>query len=532
LRFSYDPDLEAGARIVNAAVVGDDGNVIAPLVRDGALANGDMQFRLVTLGFLAAPRFDDAGIFTGGGDGYPFPNTNADPEAGELGDPDVIARIDFVELEEEGVRTGDATFADDGTEQDALAEFLADEFPDEDSPFVQEDRGRDQDARIQNLNFREDAVFDGALNTLDVEVVSTIEVEGAEIFEFDPDTGLGFATSGDGLQVIDASDPTAPEVIGLIDPADQGFESGVTSVSVSNGIIAVAVPADPETDPGDVLFYRASDQSFLGSVEVGPLPDMVAFNEDGAILLVANEGESSGEENEPDAPINPNGSVSVVAIDPADFSNSAVTTIDFTDPSITFDALEAAGVRVDRAAPTPAADIEPEFITIEGNTAYVALQENNAIAVIEDINAPTPFTIDDIRSLGTVDFSEDGRGLDPSNRDDGVNIENYDIVGLRQADAIASVVINGQTFVVTANEGDGRDADVSRGADLVDGDMENGEVDAGIGEELLAQLADEALLGRLEFSNIDGDADGDGDIDVLHALGARSFSIFDADGSL
>ncbi|MEM8755659.1 MAG: bifunctional metallophosphatase/5'-nucleotidase, partial [Pseudomonadota bacterium] len=65
-----------------------------------------------------------------------------------------------------------------------------------------------------------------------------------------------------------------------------------------------------------------------------------------------------------------------------------------------------------------------------------------------------------------------------------------------------------------------------------DGDMENGEVDAGIGEELLAQLADEALLGRLEFSNIDGDTDGDGDIDVLHALGARSFSIFDADGSL
>jgi 2',3'-cyclic-nucleotide 2'-phosphodiesterase/3'-nucleotidase/5'-nucleotidase len=60
-------------------------------------------------------------------------------------------------LEQEGVQTGDATFADDGTEQDALAEYLLDNFLN--TPFAQLDTGRDLDERIQNLNFRADSIF-------------------------------------------------------------------------------------------------------------------------------------------------------------------------------------------------------------------------------------------------------------------------------------------------------------------------------------------------------------------------------------
>jgi predicted extracellular nuclease len=57
-------------------------------------------------------------------------------------------------------------------------------------------------------------------------------------------------------------------------------------------------------------------------------------------------------------------------------------------------------------------------------------------------------------------------------------------------------------------------------------------VDAGLGAELLAQLADNAALGRLVFSTVDGDTDKDGDIDELYVFGARSFSIFNEDGTL
>jgi 2',3'-cyclic-nucleotide 2'-phosphodiesterase (5'-nucleotidase family) len=144
VKFSYDPDLAAGDRILSAGVFDEDDNLIAELVRDGEIV-GDAgeEFRIVTLGFLAAPRFDDDGNFVGGGDGYPFPN---------LDDPAVAARVNPTSLEQEGVQTGDATFADDGTEQDALAEYLLDNFLN--TPFAQLDTGRDLDERIQNLNFR------------------------------------------------------------------------------------------------------------------------------------------------------------------------------------------------------------------------------------------------------------------------------------------------------------------------------------------------------------------------------------------
>ena len=158
VKFSYDPDLPVGSRIQNAGIFDENDNLVTELVRDGALV-GDAaeEFRIVTLGFLAAPRFDENGNFIGSGDGYPFPNTNTDPSVGKVADPAVVARVNLVELEQAGVQTGNATFADNGTEQDALAEYLFDNFPD--TPFDEVDTGRDLDERIQNLNFRGDTVL-------------------------------------------------------------------------------------------------------------------------------------------------------------------------------------------------------------------------------------------------------------------------------------------------------------------------------------------------------------------------------------
>ncbi len=135
VKFSYDPDLPAGARIQNAGIYDGD-TLVMELVRDGALiGDADTPIRIVTLSFLA-----------GGGDGYPFPTGEA------------ANRVDLFEGETEDTRSGDATFADDGTEQDALAEYLDDNF--RDIAFDAADTGRDEDTRIQNLNFREDAVFE------------------------------------------------------------------------------------------------------------------------------------------------------------------------------------------------------------------------------------------------------------------------------------------------------------------------------------------------------------------------------------
>lgn len=141
VQFSYDPTLPSGARIVNAAIVDAEGNDLDVLVRDGVMV-GDAAatLRVVTLGFMAD-----------GGDGYPFPTEGTD-------------RLDLSDLDGDGVEDaqadGAATFALNGTEQDAFAEYLAANFATAETAYDIEDTGYGGDDRIQNLDYRADTVID------------------------------------------------------------------------------------------------------------------------------------------------------------------------------------------------------------------------------------------------------------------------------------------------------------------------------------------------------------------------------------
>ena len=151
IEFSFDPDAPVGSRIDDAAFVDPEtGEMRAVLVDDGEIVNPGQEYGVVTLGFLAAPRFDEGGNFIGGGDGYPFPES-----------------FDFVSLEEEGIKTGGATFADNGTEQDALAEYLLNNHATEATAFDMVDTGPDQDQRIVDLvsNPGAGAELDAAVDT-------------------------------------------------------------------------------------------------------------------------------------------------------------------------------------------------------------------------------------------------------------------------------------------------------------------------------------------------------------------------------
>ncbi len=98
---------------------------------------------------------------------------------------------------------------------------------------------------------------------------------------------------------------------------------------------------------------------------------------DGTKLLVANEGEPNGYRP---GDVAPEGSVSVI-----DLAAGTVRTVDFTAFNGQIDALRAAGVCIFGPGATVAQDLEPEHITVsaDGKTAFVALQENNAIAVLD-----------------------------------------------------------------------------------------------------------------------------------------------------
>ncbi|MDJ0715234.1 MAG: choice-of-anchor I family protein [Prochloraceae cyanobacterium] len=133
---------------------------------------------------------------------------------------------------------------------------------------------------------------------------------------------------------------------------------------------------------------------------------------------------------------------------------------------------------------------------------------------------PTPVV------LGLIDFPP-GNTLDASNRDSGINLQNYPIFGMFQPDGFDSFEINGNTYYITANEGDSRDytafSEEARIADLT--------LDPQAFPNA-ARLQQDAVLGRLKVTTTLGDTDGDGDYDRLFAYGGRSFTIWDESGNL
>ncbi|MDJ0514994.1 MAG: choice-of-anchor I family protein [Trichodesmium sp. MO_231.B1] len=324
-----------------------------------------------------------------------------------------------------------------------------------------------------------------------------------------------------------------------------GFEvGGINDVAYSKeqNIFAVAVENDTVTDDGIVAFFKSNGE-LVNFLTVGALPDFLTFTADGSKLLVANEGEANAEYT-----IDPEGSVGII-----DMSNG-VGHLEESD--ITFAGFEAfndqkqdlidQGVRIFGPSSTEpdgiatvAQDFEPESIAVsgDGTKAYVALQENNALAILDiDPDSMTFGKFTDIVALGFKDHSlvnndfGSSNGLDASDRDDGINIDNYPIFGMFQPDEIASYEVGGKTYLVTANEGSGRD-EVGFSEEVRVEDLTLDEEAFG-GADEVAELQKEENLGRLIVTNTMGDTDGDGDFDELYAFGGRSFSIWDEYGRL
>ena len=229
---------------------------------------------------------------------------------------------------------------------------------------------------------------------------------GAEILTFDSARNLVYTVSGGTtLQVIDLSDPTAPSEVATIDIADFGPVGAANSVAYEDGLLAVALEAETVTDPGVVALVNmaaiATPEDIPTAVKtftVGALPDSLTFTPDGSKILVANEGE-------PDEGIDPNGSVSIIDVSGEfdSLSQANVATADFLRFNELTENLRADGVRIFPDA-TAAQDFEPEFIAVspDGTKAFVTLQENNAIAVVDIESA----TVEGVQPLGLKDFSK------------------------------------------------------------------------------------------------------------------------------
>lgn len=167
----------------------------------------------------------------------------------------------------------------------------------------------------------------------------------------------------------------------------------------------------------------------------------------------------------------------------------------------------------------------------------LALVDENTVAVLNDNDFGIGGTF--TTTTGLMDEPEAARpvvlglitlgaqGLDASDQDDAIAMRNWPVYGAYMPDAIAAYSAEGETYLVTANEGDAREYDTYAEEERV-GDLT---LDWSVFPDA-AELQKEENLGRLTITTAGSDQDGDGLIDRILSFGGRSFSIWTADGQL
>ena len=276
-----------------------------------------------------------------------------------------------------------------------------------------------------------------------------------------------------------------------------GFTYGdATSVAVSpdGSKAAVALQDADYSKAGYIAVFTCREDGSLEFEKMfiaGVQPDMVTFDETGRILS-ANEGEPRNGYGEGIA--DPAGSVTVI---PADLSSQ--TTVGFESFDASRNELAGNGIVIKKGS-APSADFEPEYIAVSGNTAYVSLQEANAIAVL-DLGTNT-FT--GIYSAGFEDYSSIPVDIDKG--DGAYNPLTYsNLKGIRMPDGICAYEKDGKTYIVTANEGDSRDW--------------TGYVNEIENKNIAASRKKVVLLDKSDYDGLEDDTN--------YLFGGRSFTVFE-----
>ncbi|MGR9013764.1 MAG: choice-of-anchor I domain-containing protein, partial [Gammaproteobacteria bacterium] len=295
------------------------------------------------------------------------------------------------------------------------------------------------------------------------------------------------------VDVLDVSHPyhlqrTARFTLGL----NKGEE--LTSVAFHPGLDLFAAVIDAGNSPGRLEIRSATTGLLVDRIVVGFGPDAVVFSEDGKLAMIANEGEDFLFEPSSKLFFTPEGSVSIVRLSQAghivshkilelanmtnqegfiiteggrflereiDWNGDGIISknMDFDDNGVIekkkvilgyFEGRDVFGtetkgeqkILIPIKTRSPAL-LEPEYIAIspDSSKAYVTLQENNAVAVVDLVREQ----VISYYGLGVTEHKTDAR------YDGWINFDES-MAGLREPDGITTVG-NGRYFV-TADEGD------------------------------------------------------------------------------
>eukprot|EP01083_Nonionella_stella_P307306 1079555_1 len=295
--------------------------------------------------------------------------------------------------------------------------------------------------------------------------------------------------------------------------------SDVPSIAYSptGYVVAAVIPEDHAITPGWLAFITLDTLEVFHLLQIDLCydPDHISITSDGSRIIVACEGEP--DDNEAEFPShNPPGSMAII-----DVSSPNINEWTFHDANFErFDADEYQSL-IDELYITHqyepfSVNVEPEYSAISDDDryAYVSLQEQNAIAVL-DIKQ---MEIIDIYPLGTNDYSI--YGLDASDKDDAINIQTYpNLYGMRAPDSIDYLLSNKKHYLFTANEGDTKDFDEIRVEDAILSDITFGDYNT-------TELQQKEHLGRLKVTNLYGKNE-EGEYESLYAFSSRDFTIWE-----
>jgi len=291
-----------------------------------------------------------------------------------------------------------------------------------------------------------------------------------------------------------------------IDVSAMGVANGFTygdltsaAVSTKNKQIALAVQHNTYSEPGYIVIVNYEGE-YIRHYSAGVQPDMICYTPDEQYILTADEGEPRF--GYAGGAIDPPGSVTIVNVKTNEVRIAGFSSFDAASARTAF--LQSGGILGKGA--NPSLDFEPEYIAVssDSRTAWVSLQEANALAVLDIVSG----TFSSVFGLGFKDHNLPQNSMDAL-RDRKVELAVQNIFGAYMPDGIAAVRIQGKDYILTANEGDAREwgSGANAYADITTFTVEG------------------ARITVLDNAKKDGLA-----ADKKYILGARSFSIWDVSG--
>lgn len=333
--------------------------------------------------------------------------------------------------------------------------------------------------------------------------LSSIKLD-AEIAAFMPAENRLFVVGGNTLSVVDFRDPAKIKVM-------RSYELGeeISSVSVTGNIVAVAQPGENGREGTLKLFeYAADSLKELFSSKTCNTLDMITFTPDGKKLVGACEGERANDQS-----VDAKGLVLVASFENG-FAKPNIKLLGFEH----FDPRELikAGVRNGYGtSPSLLQALEPEYVTVseDSKTAWVSLQENNAMARV-DLQKDR---IDSVIALGYMDFSKVPVAVRSGKE---IVFENLPLFGMRQPDGIAVKTIDGVPYIFTADEGADMQGNSFSDSENIASKLKRGELD----ETVFNKNVQDALE-KVDLSK-DRCGTRNGKDTCAFVYGTRSFSIF------